>query len=90
MESITHVVAFFNEDNNKDKTPIVVGFSDTAGGYAGNLAISRQRAQKVAAALKAQVIKNVIVLAAGEEDPAESNESRPGREKNRRVELWMK
>jgi phosphate transport system substrate-binding protein len=35
-------------------------------------------------------VRNVIVLAAGEEAAVEPNESRIGRERNRRVEIWLK
>jgi phosphate transport system substrate-binding protein len=89
-DNIRKVVAFFKQQENQSKQPIVVGFSDTAGDYSGNLSISRVRAQKVASVLQAQGLDHVLVLAAGEEDPEEPNDTRAGREKNRRVEVWMK
>jgi phosphate transport system substrate-binding protein len=72
------------------KTIILVGFSDSAGMYASNLAISRKRAEAVARALKARGVGDVVLLAAGEEGAIERNDSRAGREVNRRVELWLK
>lgn len=89
-DSIYKLVEFFNEEENQGKQAILVGFSDIVGDYSNNLSISRNRAEKVAAALKGQGLEDIVVLAAGEEDPEQSNDTRLGREKNRRVEVWVK
>jgi phosphate transport system substrate-binding protein len=78
------------EPRNSNKTVILVGYSDSVGAYASNLAASRKRAEAVEQALKAKGVRNVLVLGAGEEGAVEPNESRVGRENNRRVEIWLK
>ena len=68
----------------------VVGNTDNVGEFAGNMALSRQRADAVVATL----VKGYNVPAArlraegiGPLSPVESNASESGRAKNRRVEL---
>jgi phosphate transport system substrate-binding protein len=78
------------EPKNSGKTIVLVGYSDSVGAYASNLAVSRKRAEVVAEALRKRGLQDLIVLAAGEEGAIERNDIRAGREKNRRVEIWLK
>jgi len=72
------------------KQVVVVGFSDALGDYATNLEISRRRAAAVADVFKSQGVGSVEIVAAGEEYPLASNDDKNGREKNRRVEVWVR
>lgn len=90
IKDVNRVVAMMKEPKNLKKKVVLVGYSDSAGAYAPNLAVSRKRAEVVEQLLKAKGLKNVVVLAAGEEGAVQSNESRVGRENNRRVEVWLK
>lgn len=89
-QNVARVVARMKEPIHAGRTIVLVGFSDSAGAYASNLAVSRRRAESVAQALKTRGLGNVVLLAAGEEGAVERNDSRAGREANRRVEVWLK
>jgi len=87
---LDHIIELMKAPANAGKVLVLVGFSDSAGTYASNLAVSMRRAEVVADALKKRGVQGVAVLAAGEEGAIEPNNSRAGRERNRRVELWLK
>ena len=90
LRDVSRVAAMMKEPANAGKAVILAGFSDSVGAYESNLAVSRKRAEIIADKLKAGGVRNIIVLAAGEEGAVEPNESRVGRERNRRVEIWLK
>lgn len=90
LRDVGRVAAMMREPGNSGKTVVLVGFSDSVGPYASNLAVSRKRAEAVAEALRKRGVPEPVVLAAGEEGAVERNDIRAGREKNRRVEIWLK
>ena len=90
VQDVERVAAMMKKPANAAKAVILVGFSDSVGAYESNLAVARKRAEAVAESLQKKGVRNVIVLAAGEEAAVEPNESRIGRERNRRVEIWLK
>lgn len=67
----------------------LLGFSDASGDVGQNLELSRVRARKVDEELGARGIHAVAVEAFGPEMPIASNVTEPGRDKNRRVEVWL-
>jgi phosphate transport system substrate-binding protein len=69
---------------------ILVGFADNTGMAAGNLELSRQRAQVVAGQMERRGIKPSLVTGFGQELPVADNGTEEGRDKNRRVEVWLK
>lgn len=74
---------------------VLVGFSDGSGAASANLELSRDRAQSVASALQlvAPDLANGImptIDAYGETMPMACDNTAPGRQLNRRVELWIK
>jgi phosphate transport system substrate-binding protein len=87
---LARIVAMMKEPKNSGKTIVLVGYSDSVGAYASNLAVSRKRAEAVAEALGKKGVQDIVVLAAGEEGAVDRNDIRAGREKNRRVEIWIK
>lgn len=87
---LARIAAMMKEPKNSGKTIVLVGYSDSVGAYASNLAVSRKRAEAVAEAFRKRGLQDVVVLAAGEEGAIERNDIRAGREKNRRVEIWLK
>lgn len=74
-------------------TYLIVGHTDTEGGFDYNLKLSKDRADAVAAALKAQVsagiAKNLSATGVGYAAPAATNLTDAGKTKNRRVELVL-
>jgi phosphate transport system substrate-binding protein len=85
MERLTDFLA-----ENRAAEIILAGFSDSKGGDAQNLELSCQRARAVEEELRSRGIKAAEVLCVGQEVPTASNETEAGREKNRRVEVWIK
>ncbi len=67
----------------------VVGYTDTSGPEAYNLKLSERRAQAAVDYLVSQGIDadQLRAVGRGEADPVASNDTRDGRERNRRVEL---
>ncbi|MFV8440424.1 outer membrane beta-barrel protein [Vibrio owensii] len=67
----------------------ITGYTDSTGSEKYNQKLSEKRAQSVADSLKAQGIdeQRMTVKGLGEHHPAESNETKVGRETNRRVEV---
>ncbi|MGB8815124.1 MAG: OmpA family protein [Paracoccaceae bacterium] len=77
---------------NPDKTIALVGHTDASGGLAGNIALSRKRAQSVRQSLidnyqlpAAQIIADGVGYLA----PRASNLTEEGRTQNRRVEVML-
>ncbi len=78
--------------NKYDKTIVtVVGFTDNTGSDKTNLALSKKRAESVAAYLQNQKVKTerFVVDGLGESEPIASNKTAEGRAKNRRVEISL-
>ncbi|MCG6461950.1 outer membrane beta-barrel protein [Vibrio parahaemolyticus] len=67
----------------------ITGYSDTTGSDAYNQQLTEKRAQSVANQFKAQGIadERMTVRGLGEANPVATNETRQGREANRRVEI---
>lgn len=69
---------------------VLVGFSDSVGDYDRNLDLSRRRAETVAEILRQRGVPVAAVVAAGKEAPVAANDDPLGRERNRRVEVWLR
>ena len=69
---------------------MLLGFSDSRGTYAQNQALSQERAKKVEEELSARGVHTALFDALGQEMPIGSNVGESGRERNRRVEVWLR
>jgi glucose/mannose transport system substrate-binding protein len=69
---------------------LVFGFSDGAGDVGRNLALSKNRAKAVAEQLQMRGITPSLVNGYGKALPIATNSNQDGREKNRRVEVWLR
>ncbi|KJY92703.1 membrane protein [Vibrio neptunius] len=69
----------------------VVGYTDSSGSASYNQKLSEKRAQSVAEVLQEQGVDSSRITARGEgeNNPIASNETREGREQNRRVEIMV-
>jgi len=67
----------------------LIGFADSHGAYAFNEKLALARANVVGNELKSRGIPVASIISASEELPIASNISELGREKNRRVEIWV-
>ncbi|MGD9895817.1 MAG: phosphate ABC transporter substrate-binding/OmpA family protein [Candidatus Methylacidiphilaceae bacterium] len=73
----------------KGEAVLLVGFTDNVGDRAYNLRLSVERAQSVGQALRVLGIPVAATAGEGDQMPVASNDTPEGREKNRRVELWI-
>jgi phosphate transport system substrate-binding protein len=69
---------------------LLFGFSDSSGDPATNTALSRQRAHTIAAELASRGITAATVEGLGAVLPIASNATTAGRDRNRRVEVWLR
>lgn len=81
---------FLNEIGPENYTLLVLGFSDSEGNPASHPRVSLRRAQRVAEDLKRQGIVPAVVRGMGSARPVAGNDTEEGRNRNRRVELWLK
>jgi phosphate transport system substrate-binding protein len=69
---------------------MLVGFADSTGSPAANVTLSKNRAQAVADRMNREGITPVFITGFGASLPVADNSTPEGREKNRRVELWLR
>jgi len=74
----------------QQRAVLLFGFSDNAGRARKNIALSKDRARVVADQLQMRGIKASFVNGFGKALPVASNDTEDGREKNRRVEVWLR
>ncbi len=88
LRDLDRVLSFLRE--NSQVRLVLVGFSDARGAPAQNSKLSLERAKKLAELLRERGVGAVDVEAMGSELPVASNDTESGREKNRRVEVWLR
>ena len=70
-------------------TLMLMGFADGIGSPKLNLKLSQERAEAIAHEFRIRGVTVSLVAGFGSALPVASNESENGREKNRRVEIWL-
>jgi len=65
------------------------GFSDSSGGRDANRRLAQARADAVARALATRGVRAAVVRGLGAARPVADNRDAAGRERNRRVEIWL-
>ncbi|MFH0780514.1 MAG: substrate-binding domain-containing protein [Pseudomonadota bacterium] len=85
---LNRVIDFLKE--RFDRKIVLAGFTDNAGDYDANLKLAKFRAEAVAEQLRARGVAVNHVASGGEELPVATNLSAAGKDKNRRVEVWLK
>ncbi|SNY51370.1 phosphate ABC transporter substrate-binding protein, PhoT family [Arsukibacterium tuosuense] len=76
-------------ENNRGRRLVLMGFSDAVGAVAKNAELALRRAKAVERELNARGIAVVAVESYGELLPVANNDTDAGRERNRRVEVWV-
>jgi PiT family inorganic phosphate transporter len=69
---------------------ILLGFADHQGDSDANVQVSRERARRVADRLEAYGVHATVIEGLGDQMPVASNDSPSGRDRNRRVEVWVR
>jgi phosphate transport system substrate-binding protein len=92
VEVVAQFLRFLRETKS-DRKLVLAGFSDTAGAVDKNIAISLERANAVKQALlrkDPQFARLIDTRGYGPALPVACNETDTGRDKNRRVEVWLR
>lgn len=90
IRDLDRIINMLAQPRLQGKTLLLLGFADTNGPENVNWRLSKERAQLVSKELVLRGFTAVNVLGLGSALPVASNESEVGREKNRRVEVWVK
>lgn len=87
---IERLVTYMEQPENQDRRLMLFGFSDTfEAAPLYSIGISISRADKVADVLIANGLSPIRIRGYGPDAPVASNDTDHGREKNRRVEIWV-
>ena len=90
VRDMDRVIEFVESARAANQSIMLFGFSDSIGDESINLKLSRDRAKAVADELTRRGVKLAHVSGYGSSLPVSSNASHEGRDKNRRVEIWVK
>ena len=89
-DTIQRAVDFLSSLGSETPQVMLFGFSDSQGDDLFNLQLSKQRAEVVAKELSQRGIRPSVITGLGSTQPAASNDTGRGRNRNRRVEIWLK
>jgi phosphate transport system substrate-binding protein len=89
QRDLGRLVAYLGK-TGRGRAVLLAGFADGLGASAANLQLSLDRAKVIAAALQARGIDILEVKGFGSAIPVASNDTPAGRERNRRVEVWLR
>lgn len=89
LVDIRRLAKLMEGKGEKGEAVLLIGFTDSVGDRAYNLRLSVERAASVGEALRVLGIPVAATAGEGDQMPVASNETPEGREKNRRVELWI-
>ncbi len=89
VRDLDRIVRFLAKPENRNRKTTLFGFSDSVGQRSTNLKLSKDRADAVAKQFAMRGLPVTEVSGLGPDMPVASNESEAGRNKNRRVEVWI-
>jgi phosphate transport system substrate-binding protein len=90
VRDLDRLVSFLRAQHAGGDRLILAGFADSHGTPSANLFVSQKRADAVVAALSAAGISPGHVATFGDDLPVADNATAEGRERNRRVEVYLK
>lgn len=90
LVDLDRVISFISDLHYSGKDVMLFGFADSTGSDAVNEKLSKDRARAVSDQFEQRGLKAGNVTGFGSHNPIASNDTAEGREKNRRVEIWVK
>jgi phosphate transport system substrate-binding protein len=90
LRDVDRVVNFLAKPENRDLAIILLGFADNQGGDRINCPLSRKRAHAVAEQLGINGVHAEGIAGFCSSLPVADNSTDDGRQKNRRVEIWVR
>ncbi|MFO1432201.1 MAG: phosphate ABC transporter substrate-binding/OmpA family protein [Candidatus Competibacteraceae bacterium] len=86
---VSRVVERLADPDLRERRLAILGFADIKGNDAINFPLSEDRAKRVAQEFKQRGVFPKVILGLGSRLPVDSNDTEQGRQRNRRVELWV-
>src|SRR5216683_547368 len=90
LADLDRVVTFLTDLKYPGRNVMLIGFADSTGTNAINVALSKSRAKAVADQFVPRGLDVGLSTGFGSALPVASNATEDGRQKNRRVEIWLK
>lgn len=90
QQDVQRLAEFMSRVENKGKHVLLLGFADNIGDPTQNLILSRTRAKQVADQLYRKGVADITSHGIGSDIPVACNTTPITRQKNRRVEVWIK
>ncbi len=90
VRDLDRVVAYLAMPQNRTRQALLVGFADNQGQESVNEGLSRLRAEAVGKLLKQRGVVPAVTDGFGSVLPIAPNTTPEGRERNRRVEVWVR
>lgn len=90
QREISRVADYLNRPENTDRQLLLFGFSGKIGSPEGEQVISEDLAHSVATLFLERGVEPAVAMGLGAALPLYSNSTPAGREKNRRVEMWIR
>lgn len=90
VADLDRVVTFLTDLHYSGQNVLLFGFADGIGASQANEALAKNRANAVAREFEQRGVNASAVIGLGSQLPVASNDTPEGREKNRRVEIWLK
>ena len=87
---LDRVVNFITDLKLTGQNILLFGFADDGGSRNTDMSLSKERAMEVAEQFKHRGVSPTIVMGFGSQLPVASNATDEGKEKNRRVEIWLR
>jgi phosphate transport system substrate-binding protein len=90
VDDLDRVTAYLASASARDKQVMLIGFADNKGSSQSNQTLSNERAKIVDRQFSSRGVLAGVSTGFGSAVPVASNETDDGREKNRRVEVWLR
>ena len=90
LRDVDRIVNLLGQTAFQGKSLLLLGFTDCIGAAKANLKLSRDRAEAIAREFRTRGLTVAAATGFGSSLPVASNDTDAGRDKNRRVEVWMK
>ncbi len=90
--NVLRLRTFLAQHEQTGKNILLIGFADGEEGATSSKHVAQQRAEEIATSLRAVgvIVPSENILNFGADLPVASNETLEGRQKNRRVEVWIR
>jgi phosphate transport system substrate-binding protein len=90
LRDLQRLVTLMGLPENAARAVVLLGYSDGRGPRGDNMSLSQQRAEIVAGQLRARGLHTGAVLGLGPDMPVADDTTEDGRQRNSRVEVWLR